>query len=138
MVSRKSFLKNTSLACLGLAGIAGLSSCATVAVLDATVTDKKITVPLAQMMDKQVLKLRAKGLQYDVLLIKKTDGSFYSLLMKCTHNDASVLFDGTNFQCPLHGSTFNKTGKVTNGPATLPMLSLETILVNDIITIKIV
>jgi cytochrome b6-f complex iron-sulfur subunit len=36
-----------------------------------------------------------------------------------------VEFDGTKFTCPGHGSEFDKSGKVTEGPATKNLKSYK-------------
>jgi nitrite reductase/ring-hydroxylating ferredoxin subunit len=125
-MDRKIFIKQSALGCLGLTGVLGLASCGNITTITVTPSNNSIEIPLTQMADKSILKVRSKNLQYDILLVKKTDGTYYSLYMKCTHNDAAVMFDGQNFQCPLHGSSFNKLGAVTNGPATTELKKLKT------------
>ena len=43
----------------------------------------------------------------------------YSLI--CTHLGCVVTVEGETFKCPCHGSAFSADGKVTHGPATLPL-----------------
>jgi len=51
---------------------------------------------------------------------------FMTVSTTCTHKKCDVDFDGSGFECPCHGSTFTKTGKVTNGPATKNLRSYKT------------
>lgn len=57
-------------------------------------------------------------------------GGYFALDAACTHIGTDVDFVGPQegFRCPLHGSTFDFTGHVTLGPATidLPHYSLCT------------
>lgn len=53
-----------------------------------------------------------------VIVINKGGGKYAALDMTCTHKKQQVEFDGTKFTCPGHGSEFDKSGKVTEGPAT--------------------
>lgn len=39
----------------------------------------------------------------------------------CTHMGCSVLVQGTKLNCPCHGSQFDLTGKVLQGPAAAPL-----------------
>ena len=136
-MDRKIFLKQSALGCIGLTAVLGLASCGAIATLTVVPSNNLIEIPLTQMLDKTFLKVRSKSLQYDILLIKKADGTYYSLYMKCTHNDAGVMFDGQNFQCPLHGSSFNKLGAVTNGPASTELKKMKTEIKSQNIIISI-
>lgn len=51
---------------------------------------------------------------------------FMTVSTTCTHKKCDVDFDGSGFECPCHGSTFTKTGKVTSGPATKNLRSYKT------------
>jgi len=60
-----------------------------------------------------------------VIVINKGSGKYAALDMTCTHKKAQVEFDGTKFICPEHGSEFNSSGKVTEGPATKNLKSYK-------------
>lgn len=49
--------------------------------------------------------------------------SFVALSLVCTHQGCIVAFDESNdvFNCPCHGSKYNGTGAVLNGPAAQPL-----------------
>jgi Rieske Fe-S protein len=137
-MNRKEFVNNTLLGCLSLTGILAISSCKSVAVFSATVTDNEIKVPIANFTNTNFLKLRSSALQYDILLVKISDSNYQAYYMKCTHNDASVMFDGKSFQCPLHGSSFDINGKVQVGPATQNLKSYKTLVNQEIVIVKII
>lgn len=44
--------------------------------------------------------------------------SFVALSKVCTHEDTTVVYQGSGFYCPNHGATFSKTGSVTGGPTS--------------------
>ncbi len=60
--------------------------------------------------------------------ILRHDGKVFSALsLKCTHLGCTVEKKGDAFECPCHGSRFDRNGELLRGPATrrLPELRLE-------------
>ena len=53
----------------------------------------------------------------NLIVIRTSQTGFLALSQLCTHKKCTVEFDGTEFECPCHGSKFDKTGKVKTGPA---------------------
>jgi len=51
---------------------------------------------------------------------------FLALSTICTHKKCDVDATGNGFECPCHGSTFSKSGKVLSGPATKNLKSFKT------------
>ncbi|MDD5363365.1 MAG: Rieske (2Fe-2S) protein [Ignavibacteria bacterium] len=62
----------------------------------------------------------------NVIVIRVSNSKFLAINNICTHKQCSVDFDGSSFECPCHGSTYDKHGKVTNGPATKNLKSYKT------------
>lgn len=52
-----------------------------------------------------------------VIAIRVSQSKFIVLNLTCTHKHCEVEYDGESFECPCHGSQYNKYGKVTLGPA---------------------
>jgi len=61
-----------------------------------------------------------------VIVIRNSSSKFTALSTICTHKKCDVEFDGSGFECPCHGSTYDKSGKVTNGPATKNLKKYKT------------
>lgn len=59
------------------------------------------------------------------MLVDRTqDGIYHALSPICTHQGCTINQYNTSskeFICPCHGSRFNSTGGVTNGPAQSPL-----------------
>jgi cytochrome b6-f complex iron-sulfur subunit len=53
--------------------------------------------------------------------VQNLDGKIAVYSLICTHLGCVVGVTGDTFKCPCHGSEFSPTGKVTHGPATLPL-----------------
>ena len=56
-------------------------------------------------------------------LIRRGDGGFLAVSLKCTHLGCSVLWneEKQEFICPCHASSFDKNGVVMNPPAPRPL-----------------
>ncbi|MCB0720811.1 MAG: ubiquinol-cytochrome c reductase iron-sulfur subunit [Ignavibacteriae bacterium] len=52
-----------------------------------------------------------------VIVIRTSKNKFTALSTICTHKKCDVEYTGSKFECPCHGSEYNKFGKVLNGPA---------------------
>jgi cytochrome b6-f complex iron-sulfur subunit len=64
------------------------------------------------------------------LLVARTDdGVYHAMTSICTHQACSInQYNAASkeFVCPCHGSRFNATGGVTNGPASSPLKQYTT------------
>lgn len=57
------------------------------------------------------------------LLHPSTD-TFVAFSAVCTHQGCPVQFDGSGFQCPCHGASYDASGQVTGGPAPAPLAAI--------------
>ena len=55
----------------------------------------------------------------------------------CTHNGCGVEWAETEFACPCHGSKYDVSGAVTNGPATESLGTYEAKTEGDLVLIKV-
>ena len=64
---------------------------------------------------------------YPSMLLKKGDGTLIALSMLCTHVCCQCTYDAPSAQiyCPCHGSLFDQSGNVLQGPANLPLPQIE-------------
>jgi Rieske Fe-S protein len=62
----------------------------------------------------------------NVILIRSSKSKFTALSTVCTHKKCDLDYTGSGFECPCHGSTFNKSGKVLTGPAKKNLRSYST------------
>lgn len=58
-----------------------------------------------------------------ICVVRKEDGSFYCLSMRCTHLGCTANWKSSEgiFHCPCHGSKFDKLGINFAGPAPRPL-----------------
>ncbi len=63
-----------------------------------------------------------------VIIARTNDDSFIAVSSKCTHQQVEIAYKAAanNFECPLHGSQFDATGKVVKGPAASALTKYNT------------
>lgn len=71
----------------------------------------------------------AKGwMVQNSIIIAKLNGNYYAVSAICTHEGNPISFNGSNFICPTHISSFSLDGAWKSGPATsLPKYNTELI-----------
>jgi len=72
----------------------------------------------------------------DVLVARTAADTFVALSAGCTHQACEITgFSGQNYVCPCHGSRFDTSGRVVNGPAVTPLPQFQAQFSNDVLTI---
>jgi Rieske Fe-S protein len=95
-----------------------LASCASaLQVYKTTSANNQVTVPLSLFTNSDFLLVQPQNMFYGIGLKKEKDATYTALLLRCTHADNQLTPTGNGFSCSLHGSTFDKEGRVTKGPA---------------------
>lgn len=71
--------------------------------------------------------------------VYNSNGDFYVFNDICTHQGCEVSYVPTDskFECPCHGSQYDKTGEVVQGPARKRLKKYQTKVVNDTLYAKI-
>lgn len=128
--SRKDFLKATGkVSCsLLLAGAVSslVQSCSSLRVYATKASDGKIKVPLTVFAESNISIVRAEGLEYDIMVVKRTEALFSAVLMRCSHQDWNLTATDKGLYCGLHGSAFDIDGNVKTGPATEALRKFKT------------
>jgi cytochrome b6-f complex iron-sulfur subunit len=71
-----------------------------------------------------------------VLVAHVGQDSFTALSATCTHQACTITgFGNQTFVCPCHGSQFNTSGAVVNGPAFAPLTRFHTQFTGNTLTI---
>lgn len=72
-----------------------------------------------------------------IFVIRKSESEVIAFSRECTHQGCTVnAFLGNNATCTCHGSQFNKSGEVVNGPASRSLKEYDATLSGNIITIS--
>lgn len=84
-----------------------------------------VTVRIADHPDLAV-NLRPVAVTASIAVVR--NGSAYLAFSRaCTHEGVTVQVTGATFTCPSHGSRFDATGQVLNGPATQALNRLSVV-----------
>ena len=64
----------------------------------------------------------------NIIVIRTSDTQYVALSKICTHQGCTVLYNSATNQlpCPCHGSLYNISGNVLNGPATSSLKKYST------------
>lgn len=72
------------------------------------------------------------------LVARTGESTFSALTATCTHAACTVTgFNGSRYVCPCHGSNYDVSGRVVQGPAVTPLRSFATTFANDVLTIAL-
>jgi cytochrome b6-f complex iron-sulfur subunit len=73
-----------------------------------------------------------------VLVTRTGQDAFTALTAVCTHEQCIVTgFQSSTFHCPCHGSQYNTSGGVVQGPATRALRQFPTQFTNNVLTITV-
>ncbi|HEX3386242.1 MAG TPA: Rieske (2Fe-2S) protein, partial [Mucilaginibacter sp.] len=139
-MDRRDFVKQSCTMCLAIGAglvVGSLSSCAPLPIYKTAVDGNKIAVPASLFTQSNFQVIEAKGLFYNIGLLKESDGTYTALLLRCTHADNQLTPTGNGFKCNLHGSAFDTEGHVTQGPAERPLTKYSTKVVHGNIIIHL-
>jgi Rieske Fe-S protein len=66
----------------------------------------------------------------DPLILVNDGHEIRTFLAVCTHEGCPLGWNPTQhlIRCPCHGSAFDTSGRVVNGPAAVPLTKLETLV----------
>lgn len=91
----------------------------------------EVFVPLSLFEESNIQIVSVKGWEYDMAVHKQDDGNFSVFLLRCTHMDNAVQLSSEGFVCSMHGSTYDKSGNVTKGPAEKPLEQYHAAIIED-------
>jgi cytochrome b6-f complex iron-sulfur subunit len=90
-----------------------------------TIVDFKLDVSSGELSKNGGYLL---SLPNEIVVARTNDGVFLAVSAACTHQSTIVNYVASNnsFNCQGHGSNFDSTGRVTNGPATTNLKQYKT------------
>ena len=137
-MKRRDFLKSTCSFCVLASSafvVGSLSSCRKLPIYKTAINENKIAIPVSLFAQTDFKIVRPLKFLYDIALRKEKDGAYTAQLLCCTHAENQLVSTGDGYVCNLHGSKFDKEGKVTKGPAEHSLKKYATEVNDDYIII---
>ena len=108
-------------ACARTLACAALAGCASIAARRVPLTDGRIHLPLLQHPElgqpDGSLKILPDGYDEPLYVLRLSEAEYTTLSPICTHRGCTVEIEGPRLVCPCHGSTYDRAGRVVQGPA---------------------
>jgi Rieske Fe-S protein len=145
-MNRKNFIKSCGLACVGSAGMAALlQSCSATKILSGKIIVDDLIVSISDFETKngnntyykKYIVVQNDMLQYPICVYRFNENEYSALWMRCTHQGTELQVFGDKLQCPAHGSEFDKTGTVQNGPADIKLRTFPITIEKDQLKISL-
>ncbi len=115
-----------------------LTACKTpLGVIKTSAKDDIVSIPLTEFAQTDYKLIRVSNYNYDLAIQKQPDGSYLTLVLKCTHAAQPLTKTGDKYYCTLHGSQFSHGGAVMKGPADKNLSQLVTKIVGNNIAIRL-
>ena len=80
---------------------------------------------LATVADVKIPERGALVYRHQRFAIIREHGQVYAMTLVCTHLGCTLSVTEHQLSCPCHGSTFDRAGVVTHGPADKPLPRLR-------------
>lgn len=134
-MSRREFVGSCASACAcAMLGFAA-GGCASLVARPVTPVDGRIELALVHFPELSEpggsLTVLPAGQPDPVYVLAQPDGTFAALSPICTHLGCTVEISGERLVCPCHGSTYDRSGAVLQGPAQRPLARYRTRLSPD-------
>ncbi len=115
----------------------GLGSVGALPTVSGTLSGSTVTVTVTGTALATVGTLALVTTAGGDLLVARTDANtFVALSAACTHQACEITgVSGQDYVCPCHGSRFDTSGRVVNGPAVTPLPQFQTQVSGDVLTI---
>jgi nitrite reductase/ring-hydroxylating ferredoxin subunit len=137
-MQRRDFLRSSCLGCAGLAlGAVSLAGCSTLPIVKVEGDGTTLDIPLTAFAESTMVVARSPKLSYDVLVLRRTDATYHSLYLRCTHEDQPITATASGLHCPSHGSRFALDGSVEEGPATQALRTFPVDVLQDHLSIRL-
>lgn len=128
MCTRRRVLVSIGAGACGSLGAAALGGCVVSARYLARPQGGGLAIPereLARLRGDDVLMVQVEGSPLEVI-VRRVGAGYVAIVPRCSHRGCALDVVPDGFDCPCHGSTFDRRGHRLGGPANGPLPALPT------------
>ncbi len=137
-IDRRDFLQKSLLLAGGTVGASWLLSACGKSSTSAAASGPSVNFTI-DLSSTQYKSLKTKGSYVYVnttIVACDASGNYVALYSVCPHAGCDIIFDGSSqFPCPCHGSIFDESGNVVQGPASSGVRKYTCTLNGNILTV---
>lgn len=141
-MERRDFLHDISQATVAICAGSLIAACS-------KSSDNNVTPPpgggnavITANLNSELTSVGSSKISGNAIVIRTAAGnvaaSFVALSLICTHQGCTVNYDSaaSGFKCPCHGSEYNISGAVTQGPAPTALKKYTVAINNNTLTVS--
>lgn len=118
-MERRAFIAALGSACGLLCGL--VTGCTGFRYVPYTLEGRSLVVRRADFGDGPYVLVENPQIPRAIFLHRRPEGGFAAVLTRCAHLGCQVEPSGDRLVCPCHGSEYEWTGEVLQGPAQRPL-----------------
>lgn len=140
-MNRRTFVRNATGVLAAAPLTALLASCAALAARVVPMQGGALHLAFAHYPELETaggsLKLVPTGYKTPVYVLTLALGEYAALSPICTHLGCTVEIQGSRIVCPCHGSTYDREGRVLQGPAERALTRYPTTIEDGVLVITL-
>ena len=90
-----------------------------------------------KQIERDFVVIQSDSMQYPIGIFRTPKLDYIASLMQCTHRGCELNIGGGIYNCPCHGSEFDRLGRVLQGPAEENLKSFSITTDNDHIYVHV-
>ena len=140
-LSRRRMLQHGATVLGGVGAATLLGACASLVTRTITPVDGRIQLDISSAPElatpNGALRIHVPSREAPLYIVATGAGTFAALSSICTHRGCVVDIQGARLVCPCHGSTYDRDGRVLQGPAERALDRYRVDKVGNVLTIDL-
>lgn len=144
--NRREFIRKSCIICAGISTSTFiLSGCQATHYITGTLSGTNLILPISefnyekkgQQEKRSYIIIQNEKLEFPIYVYRFSDSKYSAIWMKCAHQGAELQASGDHLYCPSHGSEYNNSGEVMQGPAETNLRTFPVSVNDDSILINL-